>query len=149
MEKSPFSKADQVGLIVRDIDKAVQYYESLGIGPFEPMKGPPPFDRKVYGKPAEGIKNKVMVAQMGSVQLELVQPVSGKSVQMEFLESRGEGISHLGFFVGHLDKAVPKLVEKGFKVILGGRFAGGGGFAYFDTDKVGGVIFELVQWPRE
>ncbi len=33
-EQLPFSKVDQIGVIVRDIDKAVEYYQSLGIGPF-------------------------------------------------------------------------------------------------------------------
>ena len=146
IEESPFSKVAQIGVIVRDMDKAIEYYQSLGIGPFEPLKTTST-DRKAYGKPAPDVKNLVRVAQMGQVQFELVQPVSGESVQKEFLEGRGEGINHLGFFVDDLDKEVAKLVEKGFKVISSGKLVGGGGFAYLDTDKVGGIMFELIQRP--
>jgi len=147
-EKLPLSKVDQVGIIVRDMDEAVEYYQSLGIGPFE-SPNIIPTERRVYGKPADDVKNKVKVAQAGRVQFELVQPVSGESVQKEFLETKGEGINHLGFFVDDIDKEVAKLVGKGFKVISSGKFVGGGGFAYFDTAKVGGVIFELIQWSPE
>jgi len=146
IEESPFSKVAQIGVIVRDMDKAIEYYQSLGIGPFEPLKTTST-DRKAYGKPAPEVKNLVRVAQMGQVQFELVQPVSGESVQKEFLESRGEGINHLGFLVDDLDNEVAKLVEKGFKVTNSVKFIGGGGVAYLDTDKVGGVMFELIQWP--
>ena len=146
IEESPFSKVAQIGVIVRDMDKAIEYYQSLGIGPFEPLKTTST-DRKAYGKPAPDVKNLVRVTQMGQVQFELVQPVSGESVQKEFLEGRGEGINHLGFLVDDLDKEVAKLVEKGFKVTSSVKFVGGGGVAYLDTDRVGGVMFELIQWP--
>lgn len=151
MEKSEAQKSsslqiDQVGVVVRDIDKAVEYYSSFGIGPFESLNVNIT-EREVYGKPADDVKNIVKVAQMGRVDLELVQPAAGESIQKEFLERHGEGINHLGFFVDDLDQEVAKLVEKGFKVIMSAKFIGGGGFAYLDTEKVGGVQFELIQWP--
>ena len=151
MEKSEAQKSSslqigQVGVVVRDIDKAVEYYSSFGIGPFEPLNVSI-IEREVYGKPAEDVKNIVKVAQVGKVDLELVQPAAGESIQKEFLERHGEGINHLGFFVDDLNQEVAKLVEKGFKVIMSAKFIGGGGFAYLDTDKVGGVQFELIQWP--
>ena len=145
-EKLPFSKVDQVGVVVRDMDKAIEYYEALGIGPFEDLTGPI-IDRWVHGKPADDVKLMAKKAQMGQVQFELVQPISGESVQKEFLESRGESINHLGFFMEDLHKEVAVLIEKGVKVASSGKFVDGGGFAYLNTDKVGGVMFELTQWP--
>jgi len=145
-EELPLSKVDHVGIIVRDMDRAIEHYQALGLGPFESLNVTP-IERKVYDKPADDVKNVARVAQMGPVRLELVQPVSGESVQKEFLESRGEGINHLGFFVDDLDKEVAKLVEKGFKVISSVKLVGGGSSVYLDTDKVGGVIFELMQSP--
>lgn len=146
IEKLPFLKLDQVGVVVRDIEKAVEYYQALGIGPFEPSKGDL-IEREVDGKPVDDVKNLGMKANMGQVQFELIQPISGESVQKKFLEIRGEGINHLGFCVDDLEKEMAKLVKKGFKVISSGKHPGGGAFAYFDTDKVGGVIFELYQKP--
>ncbi len=126
VEKLPFSQIDQVGLVVRDIGKAIEHYSSLGIGPFESLNITL-VDRKIYGKPADNTKHIVKVAQMGRVQLELIQHVAGESIHKEFLESKGEGVDHLCSFVDDFDGEVAKLVEKGFKVISSGRFVGGGG----------------------
>lgn len=145
-QKSPFSRIDQIGVVVEDLDRAVQYYSSLGIGPFEPLHLKR-IERTVYGKPAADISNRSRVARMGPIQFELLQPVSGESVQKEFLEKRGEGINHLGFLVDDLEKEVERLAAKGFTVISSVRYAGGGGVAYLDTDRIGGVLFELIQWP--
>ena len=147
-EKPLFSKVDQIGVLVRDVEAAAKYFEALGIGPFgDPPDHIPAIDRVVHGKLAPDVKNRAKMVQLGEIEFELVQPVSGRSVQRERLEARGEGINHLGIFVVDLEKETAGLVEKGFKVISSGRFPGSGGFAYFDTDKVGGVQIELIQFP--
>jgi methylmalonyl-CoA/ethylmalonyl-CoA epimerase len=148
-KKSPFSNIEHLSIVVRDIDKAVEYYQSLGIGPFEPT-GFSITDKKRHGKPVTAdVKQEVRVAQMGQIKLALFQPVSGETDEKKFLESRGEGIQHMAFRVDDIDRETAKLEEKGFKVVFSGRFVNGGGFAYFDTDKVGGVVFELVEPPPE
>ena len=142
----PFTRIDHVGVTVVDLEKSIAHYQSLGIGPFEPLHTTL-YDRQLYGKFVDDTKALVRVAKIGQVEFELVQPVSGESVHKEFLEKHGEGVSHLGFFVDDLDGEVTKLVAKGFKVVTSGKFVGGGGLAYLDTDKAGGVFFELIQFP--
>ncbi len=141
-------KLDHVGVVVRDMDKAVEYYQSLGIatiGPETLFKSSSVADFKVNGKtPDTIVKLRIRYAQIGSFQLELIQPVEGKSPPKEFLNNRGEGIDHIGFTVDDLDKETDKLVKKGIKVIYGGKHQTGG-FAYFETRKVGNVIIELMQ----
>ena len=148
-EKSPFSKIDQVGMVVKDMDKTVKYYESLGLGPFEAMDVTP-VDRIMWGKPVpEGFKNLVRMVWIGPVQVELIQPVAEKSIYRDFLEKHGDGVQHVCCFVDDLEKEVANLVKKGAKVIYKGKWVGGGGFTYFDTEEVGGILFELVQWPTK
>jgi methylmalonyl-CoA/ethylmalonyl-CoA epimerase len=147
MKKStekPFSRAYQVGVVVRDMDRAVEFYESLGIGPF--VEGPSSVatDRKIYGKPAD-VKVRGTIAQMGQIEFELLQPVAGESIQKEFLDNKGEGVIHICSRVDNIDREVAKLAEKGFSVISSGRLSDGGQFAYIDTREVGGVILELFQ----
>jgi len=148
IEKLPFSKVTQIGVVVRNLDKAIDYYESLGIGPFQIFEGIKSAKREVYGKSAPDVKNRIAHCQMGAVSFELVQPVSGKSIQKEFLECHGEGINHLGFLVNDIEEELAKLVKRGFKVISRVKVNNGGG-AYLDTDKVGGVLFELMQLSPE
>jgi len=148
VEKLQFSKV-QIGVIVRDLDKAIAYYEALGIGPFLPTNGIVT-DRKIYGKPAPDVKNKTVATHIGTIEFELGQPISGESPQRKFLESKGDGISHLGFHVDDIDKETAKLAQRGFKVISGGKYTetDKGGFAFFDTDEIGGIQIELTQQPK-
>ena len=145
---SPFGCVCQIGVVVRDLDQAMRHFETLGIGPFEVAGGSGTIvDRKVYGNPAPEVSNRISTTQMGPVQLELVQPVSGHSVQREFLERQGEGINHLAFLVEDLETETARMAERGFTVISSGRTLGGTVFAYFDTDRVGGIVVELIQRP--
>lgn len=154
-KKSLFSKVDHIGVIVRDVDKAAKYYESLGIGPFKSL---PPLDSgglvaaremTVLGKPVDpdSIKLKTRIAKIGPVNLEVTQPDSEGSLWMKFLETKGEGINHVAFCVDDIEKAEAELIKKGFKLLFSTRFKGGGGDAYFDTGKIGGVLLTPVQWP--
>ena len=148
-------KFDHVGVVVRDMDKAVEYYQSLGIGTFEPevtVDRHTYKDLKIYGKtpdPDTIPKTKIRFGQIGSLRLELMQPIEGESFHNEFLDSKGEGIEHIGFTVDDLDKETAKLVDKGVPIIMSGKIPaiGGLGIAHFDTRKVGNVIIELLQ-PR-
>jgi 4-hydroxyphenylpyruvate dioxygenase-like putative hemolysin len=142
-----FGHVDHIGVIVEDMEKAVRYYESLGIGPFEERKGPGATERTLYGQPGGDMRLRVSNASMGSVRIELIQPVCGKSVQADYLATHGEGINHLGFIVKDCQATVRRLREQGFRVVAGGKIPGGGEFAYFDTDKTGGIVFEVVQPP--
>ena len=146
MKDSAFSRVDQIGVVVRDLDRAIEYYESLGIGPFKSVSVTVK-ERLVRGEPNDTWKFKICTADMGPVQFELVQPVSGETIHKEFLESAGEGINHLAFFVSDFEKEYARLVEQGLKVIYCVRFEPSGGAAYFDTGEVGGVLFEIIQLP--
>lgn len=148
--RTPFGAVCQIGMVVRDMDAAIKYFEALGLGPFESSADPAPIvDRVVHGRPAPDVKNRISTTRMGAIELELVQPLTGESVQKEFLDTRGEGINHLGFFVEDLAAETARLVHQGYRVVSSGRTTGGGAFAYFDTDKVGGILFELMQAPSQ
>ena len=151
IKKSPLSKVDHVGVVVRDMDKAVEYYQSLGIGPFERLKHMGLAKTEVLGKPIklDAIQIKPRIARMGQIGFELIQPVAGESLWKEFLETKGEGINHMAYRVDDIDKSTAELEEIGYKVLWSARFTDGGGAAYFDTRQVGGVIVELIQWPPE
>lgn len=142
-------KLHHIGVAIRDMDKTVEYYQSLGIATLEPetlFESSAFTDLKLYGKtPDTIVKLRIRFVQIGPIQLELIQPVEGESPQKEFLESRGEGVNHIAFTVDNLDKETAKLVERGITIIAAGKRQTGGGFAYFETRKVGNIIIELMQ----
>ena len=143
-EKSLFPQLGQIGVVVRDLDRTVKYYsEILGLGPFRFA-----FDRSIpettYRGEHRPLRLKQAWTQLGPVELELIEVLSGESTHTEFLRDKGEGLHHLGFFVPDLDNALAKAEKLGIGVIQSGKIEGGG-FAYLDTEKNGGVIFEFVQ----
>jgi len=143
-DKLPFEKFDHVGLVVKDLDKTIEYYQSLGIGPFEKRTIDTPADKTMYGEPTD-FKLIIGTAPMGPIKLEIIQPSEGATLLEEFLESKGEGINHIAFAVEDLEKEKAKLMMKGLKVILTIKLPTGAECAYFDTRQVGGVIMELVK----
>jgi 4-hydroxyphenylpyruvate dioxygenase-like putative hemolysin len=140
-----WSRAYQVAVVVKDMDKAVKFYESLGIGPFVEGPSAAAVERRIYNKLEPDTVVKGRIATMGPIEIELLQPVRGKSVQQEFLDTRGEGVIHICAYTDDLDTDIKRMAEKGFKVISYARFDDGGTCAYFDTRKVGGLILELFQ----
>ena len=145
-------KFHHVSVIVRDMNKAIEYYQSLGIGPFPPLIGPsgttPLTEKKVRGKPMDyNIDLRLAEGGVGQIQFEVIQPLEGETPVKEFLGKKGEGMHHLGFFVDDLDKETAKMAEKGFMVSQSGETPGVK-WAYFDTDRVGGVVIELMQQAK-
>lgn len=135
-------KLKQIGLVVKDMDKAVERFSVLGFGPFTPKILPPGAKEWFRGKPFQG-RVDVKAAMVGNVELELCQPIAGDSPHQEYLDSKGEGIQHVMFAVDDLQKEIDRLTQKGAKVLLKATFDNGS-LAYIDLD-VGGFIIELVQ----
>ena len=148
-KKSSFDKLHHVGLVVKDMDKAIQRFTALGIGPFKQRVLPADAKETYRGKPFQPSKRvKIFIAMIGDVELELIQPINGKSPHQEFLDKKGEGIQHLGFMVDDLEKSVKDLTKAGSEILLTSEFKGGGGVAYLDLDAAD-VIVELVQPPEK
>jgi methylmalonyl-CoA/ethylmalonyl-CoA epimerase len=90
--------------------------------------------------------------QWGSMDLELVQPLDGKSIHQDFLDAHGEGLHHLGIDVDNYDEVVQKMTGAGFKPLqalevflsMNKSWAKA---TYFDTQKTGGIILEVLHRP--
>jgi methylmalonyl-CoA/ethylmalonyl-CoA epimerase len=131
-------KFSHIGVVVRDVDEAGAYYQSLGI-----------VDKATDRITMEGKKAKLIgrSIHIGRLKIELWQPVRGETVQQEFLNSRGEGVNHIAFNVDDLAKERANLVEKGIPVVFSVKDQKGD-MAYFDARKVGNLLIELIQPPK-
>lgn len=144
MEKqSPFTNFGQVGIIVKDIEKAKKNLEDIGIGPFGPLDAEPTVRWEAWGKPAE-VKLKMSFAKIGPLEVELIEPISD-CMQKEYLDNVGEGIQHFSFFVDDIDKVVEQMAAKGYKVVQRGWRSTSGGYAFFDTEEKCGFMLEIIQ----
>lgn len=131
----------QIGVVVKDIDKTTKFLSSIwGLGPWEITEFAFSRDDLIVGEP---FRIKVAYAKLGATKLELVQPLEGRSIFSQFLETKGEGLYNVNFRVSNYDDVVSKLQEHGGKMILGIALEGKR-YGYFDT-KTGGIIVEFAE----
>jgi methylmalonyl-CoA/ethylmalonyl-CoA epimerase len=146
MAKSDFSKLGHVGVVVKDINKAIAFLEKLGIGPFSVGGGAKtfvvPFKGELHGKPAEW-KTTISFAKMGDTELELLEPTEGPQALKESLDKTGEGLHHIGYLTDDLDKEIANFKKNGMGIWTIARQEGGGGFLYSNPSPVGGIAIEF------
>ena len=140
-EKFTYSKLHHVGLVVKDIDKAVAYLKSIGIGPFD-EKFTIPFKGELHGKPAEW-KTTICNAKLGGVELELLEPTEGNQALKESLDATGEGLHHIGFLVNDFDAALAKGKKDGLKIWTMSKRAGEPSFLYYEPTETCKLAIEL------
>jgi methylmalonyl-CoA epimerase len=130
-------KLHHIAVIVRDIDKAIEYYQSLGIAKV---------GREVEF-PEERPQIRAKFVEIGSVPIEFIQPLHGETPYKEFLDNQGEGVQHVAFAVDNLDEEMTKLVGKGVSVMVKGKApaAFGAESAHFDTRQIGNFVIQLIQ----
>ena len=144
-----FKEVLQVGLVVKDVDAAVRkYWEVCGIGPWEihTMDNRNMHDTMLHGKKKE-FSMKVAFANVGDMQLELIEPLNDENIYAEFLREHGEGLHHIACAVDNFDETKTALKGKGVGVLQEGVTREGMGFAYLDTQDAMSCITEIYKFP--
>lgn len=135
-----FNKLHHICIVVHDIDKAQAYYESVGMGPWEAY--PPLAEYEELEVPSrEGfMAMQYRICNLPNIQLQLCQPNHDPSPQRIHLDTKGEGVFHLGFEVPDADVAETEAQRVGLPVKMRGRRQNRTGFTYYDTAEKAGVI---------
>jgi len=132
------SNLSHIGVVVKDVDKTIEFLSSIwDIGPPQLMDYCPQKDELIVGEP---FKMKVGFVDLGSVKLEILQPLD-ESLWSRFLEAKGEGVQHIAFGVSNYDEVVSKLQEQGYPMVAAASYKGLR-WCYFDT-KPGGMMIEF------
>jgi catechol 2,3-dioxygenase-like lactoylglutathione lyase family enzyme len=140
-----------IGVVVKNLKEAIEYYSTVfGIGPFTigPFEDGDFVLRKqlVKGKPVNGVLVNTASAQIGPIDIELLEPVRDGPHKW-FLDSKGEGVQHLGFVVENCDAWIDYARQQGIEILLDAELdlprIGRVRAVYLESDKPGGVIVEL------
>jgi methylmalonyl-CoA epimerase len=129
------TEVDHVAIAVRDLDAAVEWYaETLGAQVAH---------REVIEK--DGVEEALLAVADSFVQL--LTPIRDDSPVAKFLESRGEGIHHVGYRVVDCAAALNQAVEAGAKAIDAAPRPGSRGttVAFLHPKTAFGTLIELVQ----
>ncbi|MEH6635773.1 MAG: VOC family protein [Halioglobus sp.] len=122
---------NQVGFVVRNMERALLLYEPL-FGPFTRMDpGPMTYDYR--GREEECVM-RIAFGRSGDVEIELIEWVSGGCPHKEFLDAGREGMQHLRFIVDDLDARIADAQEFGYQAIWGKRYAPGLAVAYLERE---------------
>lgn len=147
-----FSNLVQIGVVVRDLDRTVKFLsEVFGLGPFRYITYPPErsdMNTAYRGEPG-AFSHRIAFAELGPVELEVIQPLTGASGLTEFLEEHGEGIQHIRFNVENLQPVLDYLNGHGVEPLMSGTgLRPGTTWVHLDTaDKVGFVIEVMNTLP--
>ena len=144
----------QLGIVVDDLKNTARYLsEVLGVPAWDFIDlDADKFENVVMHDKFLGDSAKThLLAASGQAmgyQFELLQPVSGQSTHMEFLERHGEGIHHIAIapvtdddyadMIAGFEKAG---IEMEMRALLGGAYS----FAYLDTVDELGLLFEFFK----
>ncbi len=148
------SSIDQIAVVVRDLDAAMdRYITDLGIGPWDVYTyGPQRLWKMTYRGVEQPYTMKIALTFVGPTMYELIEPLDqGANVYQEFLDERGEGLHHLGYYVANIDEAIADMEAQGYPLLQSGRGFGvdhDGAYAYFDTEKSFGCIVEAIEQPK-
>jgi methylmalonyl-CoA/ethylmalonyl-CoA epimerase len=136
----------QIGFVVKDVEKTAKEYADL-FGIPAPKWFLTDTVEKAHteyaGKPSTA-QAKLAFFQIGSVSLELIEPVGGPSTWKDHLDTKGEGVHHIAFNVAGMDDNLKFLKAKNIPLIQKGDYTGGR-YAYVDGLKNLKVVIELLE----
>lgn len=142
----------QIGIVVADRDQTTRLLTSLfGIGPFRLVEWPDRAESKYYYRGAEEhIRIRQAFVQLGDVEVELIQPLEGRSGYSDFLDQTGGGIHHVLFEVSDIDPVIKDLAKSGVSVLQSGTgIRPGTHWVLLDTREMLGFYVELRHRPGE
>ncbi len=137
----------QVGIIVRDVERAAAHYaEVFGLPkPEIVLIAADSFAQTVYRGQPSTAHGRAAFFDMGPIQMELIEPIGAPSTWEEFLRTHGEGIHHIAVRVERFEEAKALLQARGMPVVQSGGWDGGR-YAYIDSVSQLGTILELLHF---
>ena len=136
----------QIGILVHDIEKTSQAYAQF-FGVEKPQctitDEVDKAQTQYRGQPSDA-RAKLAFFDMGSLQLELIEPDHNPSTWRESLNKNGEGPHHIAFIIKGMKEKIVVLERDGMPLLQKGEYSGGR-YAYIDTLRDLKVIIELLE----
>ena len=136
----------QVAIVVKDIDAARNAWAKLlGIKVPEVSIAESNSSRPtLYKGKSTNAKAKLAFIVLENIQIELIEPMGGKSTWQEYLDKHGEGIHHIAFLVKGIDGVEKRFEMQGNPTVQRGGWDGGA-YSYIDASQNLGCILELLE----
>jgi|SRR5579859_6501445 len=142
------SQLTQVAWVVKNIRTAEKFFRDvMGVNNFSNVMTihAREYEGTYYGKPSDA-DWLVSAAYSGGSFIELIQPVSGRSIFQDYLDKNPTGgVQHIAYNipVADFDKTISGLTDKGYPVITSVNMPVAK-IVFFDTYKELGVVTEII-----
>jgi methylmalonyl-CoA/ethylmalonyl-CoA epimerase len=143
----------QIAWVVKDITSAERVFRvAMGIRNFSKPEviRLKEFDSTYYGQPCDA-ESLVSIAYTGETFIEMIQPLSGRSIFQDYLDKNpAGGVQHIAYSlpVANLDKVIAEMTTKGFQVVTSVNHPIAK-IVFFDTSKDIGVFTEIMGITEE
>lgn len=143
----------QIAWVVKDIKAAeLVFKEVMGIGNFSKAEiiRLKEFEGTYYGAPCDA-ESLVTIAYTGETFIELIQPLTGRSIFRDYLDTNpAGGVQHIAYStpVANLDKVIAQMANKGFQVVTSVNHPIAK-IVFFDTSNGIGVFTEIMGITKE
>lgn len=139
---------DQIGIVVEDLEDGMDRFGAiLGAQPWRVYDFEPPAlsDTAFRGRTHEQAWT-LALTTVGSMDIELIQPIEGETTYTEHLDTLGEGIHHIACFTfDEPADIVEEYTAEGIPIEQEGVYRGSR-FWYLDLrEHMNGLLFELVD----
>lgn len=127
-------KIDHLGVAVKSLDAAVEFYKSLGL-------------QVTHTEEVPSQKVKVAFIKIGDTNIELLEPTSPDSPIAKYLEKNREGIHHVSYIVDDIQKTLDGLKAAGVPLINETPVEGAHNMlvAFIHPKGTNGVLTEISQ----
>jgi len=136
----------QIGILVHDIEATSQAYaQFFGVEkPQYSITDDVDKTQTQYRGKRSAARAKLAFFDMGSLQLELIEPDHNPSTWRESLDKNGEGPHHIAFVIEGMNEKIAVLERNQMPLLQKGEYTGGR-YAYIDTLRDLKVIIELLE----
>jgi len=142
----------QLGILVNDLEATgKRYAEFFGVDlPPVIHSGEPERVKAVYNGHPSDATCLMMFFNLGSLQIELIQPDEKPSVWRDDLTRRGEGLHHIAFQVKDSNNKAKEMDAAGYTLRMVGDYGDNSGcFHYMDTEETLKMTIELLEsYPK-
>jgi methylmalonyl-CoA/ethylmalonyl-CoA epimerase len=136
----------QIGLVVRNIEDAVQAWSAVLGVPAPDIIVTDPVERAQteYQHQPTPARAKLAFFNLGQVELELIEPIGEPSTWNDQLEAHGPSLHHIAFEIKGMSDCLTALAAHGMPLLQRGEYEGGR-YAYVDGSERLGAVVELLE----
>lgn len=142
------SQFTQIAWVVKDLAASQKFFtDTMGIGGFSSPEiiRLQDFGGTYYGEPCAA-ESLVSLAYSGGTFIELIQPISGRSIFLDFLDKNPEGgVHHIAYSLplAQLQEAISAMAKRGLPVITSVKHPIAE-IVFFDTRREIGLFTEVM-----